>query len=470
MARQILIVDAVATNRIVLKVKLAAAFYDVAQAVGAEEALAQTRADPPALVIIGGLDDRSPVELCAQLRARPATAHCPVILLTAGTDAGFRLAALKAGASTVLDQPCCDALLLAQLRSLLRNQETETELRMREGTHRALGLSEPRVAFDAPGRVGVIAEDRRGMAGRVAALKSAMPHLLELMAPSDIFRSIKPPDEGAAQTPDALVIALRAADPEAELQILPDLRARMATRFSGVLVLVPDCAGQAAAAALDLGADDVAPLDIPPEEIALRIGRLVARKRMADRLRSTVREGLRAAVTDPLTGLYNRRYALPHVARIAERATRVGRPFAVMVADLDHFKQVNDRFGHAAGDAVLAEVASRLRNNLRPVDLLARIGGEEFLIALPDASDQVAQATAHRLCAAVAAAPFGIPGHDQPVPVTVSIGVSMARLPALTGKSNPDHKPEVLLRRADAALFEAKAQGRNQVELSRPAA
>ncbi|TNF23248.1 MAG: diguanylate cyclase [Rhodobacteraceae bacterium] len=475
MSRQILIVDAVATNRIVLKVKLAAAFYDVAQAVTAREALDMVRRNPPALIVLGGLHDIPAVEFCARLRRLPATAYCPIVVLTSPTGADLRLAALEAGASCLLEQPYCDALLLARIRSLMRGQDTETELRMREGTHRALGLAEPKPAFEVPGRIGVIAEDRRAIAGRVAALKAAMPHRVDLMAPRDVLRG-EQRTRDRTPAPDVLVIALDEGQPEAALKILPDLRARMATRFAGVLMLVPDAAGTTAATALDLGADDVAARDISPAEMALRTERLLIRKRMADRLRSTVREGLRAAVTDPLTGLFNRRYALPHVARIADRSARLGRPFAVMVADLDHFKQINDRYGHAAGDAVLAEVANRLRQNLRPVDLVARIGGEEFLIALPDATPEVARITAHRLRRAMADTPFDIPGHDQPVPITVSIGVTMAGVPkaralcAKTARALPDLRPEVLLRRADAALYEAKAHGRNQVELGRPAA
>ena len=103
-----------------------------------------------------------------------------------------------------------------------------------------------------------------------------------------------------------------------------------------------------------------------------------------DQLRASVEDRLRLAMTDPLTGLHNRRYAMAHLSRIAERAAVAGRTFALMILDLDRFKAINDTHGHAAGDAVLAEVAARLSAQLRPIDLVARIGGEEFLIALPD--------------------------------------------------------------------------------------
>lgn len=477
MARQILIVDAVATNRIVLKVKLTAAFYEVTQATNAAEALDHVRGTGPSLIMIGGIRDMSPVALCTKLRETEATQNCSIVMLATESCAEARLAVLNAGANSILEQPCCDALLLARLRALLRTHETEAEVQTREGTHRALGLSEPSAPFEVPGRIGVIAENRRSLTGRMSDLRAATPHRIALMSPRDVFYPEAGPEAKRPEAPsDVLILALTGANPEAELQIIPDLRARMASRDAGVLVLTPAGDGSAAATALNLGADDVAPADISTAEIALRADRLMARKRMSDRMRSTVQEGLRAAVTDSLTGLFNRRYALPHMSRIAERAARLGRPFAVMVADLDHFKRVNDRYGHAAGDAVLAEVAQRLRCNLRAVDLVARIGGEEFLMVLPDASDLKADRMAHRLCAAISDHPFAIPDRDDPIHVTISIGVTIAQFAQnLAGFSPPDTlppelRPTTLLRRADTALYEAKAQGRNQVELSRPAA
>ncbi len=194
------------------------------------------------------------------------------------------------------------------------------------------------------------------------------------------------------------------------------------------------------------------------------------RKRIADQLRDTVRTGLKAAVSDPLTGLHNRRYAMPHLARVAEHAAATGRTFAVMVADLDHFKQINDIYGHASGDAVLVETARRLRESLRGVDLLARIGGEEFLIVMPATPFSEARVAASRLCRRIGEEAFSVPGAREPVHVTISIGVTMGG----SGKPGgiPDSVPTAndLLDAADKALYEAKLQGRNQVNLARPAA
>jgi two-component system, cell cycle response regulator len=201
---------------------------------------------------------------------------------------------------------------------------------------------------------------------------------------------------------------------------------------------------------------------LAPAEIVRRIQRLVTCKRRADRQRAAVEDRLRQAVIDPLTGLYNRRFALPQLAQIGQRAAVDGTDFAAFVVDIDRFKQVNDRFGHAAGDAVLVEVAQRLTANLRAGDLLARIGGEEFLAVLPDISLTVAQGIAERLCHAMASEPFCLPD-GTPISVTVSIGM------AISTASRPD-RIGGLIDDADHALMAAKSAGRNQVTLSRSAA
>ena len=140
-----------------------------------------------------------------------------------------------------------------------------------------------------------------------------------------------------------------------------------------------------------------------------------------------------------------------------------------MVADMDHFKRINDTMGHAAGDAVLIETARRLRENLRAVDMVARIGGEEFLIVMPGAGLANAKKAAQRLCRVIRNTPFIVPGIKLPVTATISIGMTVCDP---RKRSNPPHplSAEALLGRADKALYGAKAEGRDRVTLLRPAA
>jgi two-component system cell cycle response regulator len=217
--------------------------------------------------------------------------------------------------------------------------------------------------------------------------------------------------------------------------------------------------------AFDLGADDVIDAGLEPREVAARLSRLLDRKRRDDQLRATLSDGLRLAVIDPLTGLFNRRYALAQLGRIAERAQRGDSGFAVLAIDLDRFKAVNDSFGHAAGDCVLIEVARRLSLSMRAGDLLGRIGGEEFIVALPQTTASNALALANRLRLAVEAAPVRI---DTATAISVTISVGLA----VSGPLTPAGAEPVAatLARADRALLRAKADGRNQVTTDRTAA
>jgi two-component system cell cycle response regulator len=181
-------------------------------------------------------------------------------------------------------------------------------------------------------------------------------------------------------------------------------------------------------------------------------------------MRASVQDGLRMAVFDPLTGLHNRRYGTAQLNAIADRARAEENEFAVMVVDIDRFKTVNDRWGHAAGDTVLVEVAGRLAANLRATDLLARIGGEEFLIALPNTILGEAQVAAERLCRAIESAPIILSDGTQ-VRITISIGMT-------TGGAAPSDPISVsdLVAQADRALMHSKTHGRNQVTIVRHAA
>jgi two-component system cell cycle response regulator len=172
-------------------------------------------------------------------------------------------------------------------------------------------------------------------------------------------------------------------------------------------------------------------------------------------------EAQRLSITDALTGLWNYRYFTMTVGKEIERATRFGRPLGLLMLDLDHFKGVNDTFGHPRGDAVLVEFAARVRAEVRDVDTVARYGGEEIVVILPETDAAGAAVLAERICDAVRRRPFGEPG-VTPVHLTVSIG----------GAVYPDHGQTtgLLLGCADEALYDAKRNGRDTWRMSTGAA
>lgn len=197
-----------------------------------------------------------------------------------------------------------------------------------------------------------------------------------------------------------------------------------------------------------------------PERIVLalnseiRLGSTVLRVELKDpELVRLEEETFRAAITDPLTKVPNRRFFEERAAIEMARAQRHALPLALAFLDADHFKAINDTHGHAAGDAVLRELAGRLQGACRAEDLVCRYGGEEFVCLLCHAGLEDALGFAERLRARVAASP--VESGDVRIPVTVSIGVSARR---------EGDTLEGLLRRADAALYQAKQNGRNRVE------
>lgn len=448
MSGRILIIDDVATSRIVLRTRLQACCYRVMEAACGAAGLRLAREHAPDAILLDlDLPDLDGISVCRRLRADPATRMIPVVMVTGNPDPGARLRALAAGVDDFMPRPVDEPLLLARLRSLLRARETEAELSLRETTGRALGFAEEVPAFDG----------RRAVIAVVAPEPEAARAWQAALAPHSAHRITVPGRAEAvfcgAVVPDAFVLAADLARPGDGLRLMSDLRCRTATRHAAMCIVLPEGQAELAAMALDLGAGEVVTAPFDPRELALRLDALVRRKRLGDRLRASLRDGMRQAVRDPLTGLHNRRYMLPHLARIAERAGQTGARYAVMALDLDRFKTVNDRWGHGAGDAVLVELARRLTDNMRAVDLLSRMGGEEFLVALPDTGLAEAQAVAERLCRVVEEQPVPLPTGGT-ASVTLSIGL------AIGGGARPVGE---VLDQADQALLLAKAAGRNQV-------
>ncbi len=172
-------------------------------------------------------------------------------------------------------------------------------------------------------------------------------------------------------------------------------------------------------------------------------------------LNEMVDEVKKMAITDPLTGLYNRRYMNDMLSKEFQKAKRYGGNLSCLMVDIDHFKQVNDTYGHAVGDMVLKEVAATLKNCLRTVDIVARWGGEEFVILLPATKLKQAEEAAQKVLRAVSKTKFD---HIEGEPLTVSIGISSSSSKKLTTE-------DMIVNTADEALLEAKRNGRNRTEV-----
>jgi two-component system cell cycle response regulator len=248
--------------------------------------------------------------------------------------------------------------------------------------------------------------------------------------------------------PDVLVVdvALSARD---RLDLVAEVKAAAEVFRTAVVVVLPaaEATVERVREELRRGAQDVLVAPVRDGELSARVQSAGRMKILQEELVEQTRRIERHIYEDPLTRVHNRRYLFAHLRALVSGARRHGRPLSVAVVDLDGFKGVNDRLGHAAGDEALVGVADALRSGVRAEDTVGRMGGEEFLVLLPDTGRSAAARAAERLRAGVAAA-------EGPEPLTASIGWATLE---------PDEEPDDLVRRADDALYEAKAQGRDRV-------
>ena len=205
---------------------------------------------------------------------------------------------------------------------------------------------------------------------------------------------------------------------------------------------------------LEIGVNDYLTRPIDKNELMARVRTQIRKKRYTERLRDNVQASIEMAITDALTGLFNRRYMETHVGTLVEQATSRGKPLTVLVLDIDYFKSINDSWGHDAGDDVLREFAVRIKKSIRGIDLACRYGGEEFVVVMPETDMAVATMVAERLRRRIATEPFPIQQGAKSVEVTISIGIAALER---------DEDAAKVFKRADQALYRAKRDGRNRV-------
>ena len=450
MSARVLVVDDQPLNVKVLEAKLSSEYYEVISATDGASALAAMREEKPDIVLLDimmpGMDG---FEVCRQMKADPSLVHIPVIVITALSEARDRVRGLEAGADDFLTKPINENALFARLRSLLRIKLSLDELRLRDQTSQQLGLTEAgdAAANESKARI-LLIEDLPGDAKLVREVLSREHEVVHLTDTETALRT------ASIEPFDLIIISVELKDSDG-LRLCSQLRSRDVTRNLPLLVLIAENATTKLAKALDLGVSDYLYKPIDSNELIARTRNQVRHKRYQDILRTTYHRSISLAVTDTLTGLYNRLYLTSHLGSLLERVVEEDKPLSIAMIDVDHFKDVNDRHGHAVGDEVLREIAHRLDQFSRATDLVARLGGEEFVIVMPETTVEAAQLVTARLRREVASAPFGTTPVAGGLAVTVSIGVA--------GMLGDDDTPESLLKRADDALYAAKRGGRNRV-------
>jgi two-component system cell cycle response regulator len=257
---------------------------------------------------------------------------------------------------------------------------------------------------------------------------------------------------------DLVIVSLYLEDGDG-LRLCSHLRSNERTRRLPILLVIEPEEMGGLVKGFEIGVNDYLFRPIEGNELWARVRTQMRRKRYQDLMRENYQRSLSLALTDSLTGLYNRRYLNAHLSSMIERAQASGKPLSLFMLDIDHFKRVNDTYGHASGDEVLRQVAGLISHNLREFDLTARIGGEEFVVVMPDTPVTAALMVADRMRKMVAETDMPLRGAATTSPQRVTVSIGVANL--VEGEGGDE-----LLRRADEALYAAKNAGRNQVVIA----
>lgn len=453
MSARILVVDDVPINVRLLQAKLTAEYFDVVTASDGPSALEALAAEPPDIVLLDVMmPGMTGFEVCRRIKADPRWTHIPVIMVTALDLPEDRVEGLEAGADEFLTKPVDDLALLARVRSLVRLKMLMDEWRMRQETGQRLGVRQEGPTLSAESGEGadilLVSEDDRQL----------LRYQTTLDRDGHSVRTIRPEASTVEQIQKSqaslLIVDLnvRSIDP---LRLCSQLRSHEATRHLPILIVGNESDTPKLIKGLELGVNDYLKKPLEPNELRARVRTQIKRKRFQQRIISMHEASLAMALTDSLTGLYNRNYFTAHVEALLRNAREQGRPLSLMMVDVDHFKAVNDTYGHAAGDEVLQELARRISNSVRGFDLVARLGGEEFVIVMPECRVKEAEGAGERLRNIVCGTPFEVPAAGRSLEITASFGLAQYQG---WGDSADD-----LMARADQALYEAKRSGRNRV-------
>lgn len=451
MSARVLVVDDILPNVKLLEAKLSTEYYEVLTATSGPEALKKIETDNPDIVLLDvmmpGMDG---FEVCAAIKKNPDTAHIPVVMVTALTDAQDKVRGLEAGADDFLSKPINDTALMARVRSLVRLKMALDEWRVRENAANQFGaVSESPNIMTEPveGARVLVIEDKEYEKSKIAET---------LMRDHNIVMGV---DTGAKGMEligkydfDIVMVSLN-LNGEDGLRLCSHLKSNERTRSVPIVMIAEQDDMVYVAHGLEIGAHDYILRPLDKNELLARVRTQIRRKRFQERLRSTYEISLNMALTDSLTGLYNRRYFEVHLDKLLQKNKISRKALAVIMMDIDHFKSVNDTYGHNVGDEVLKIFAERLNASLRSFDLVARLGGEEFVVLLPDITRERAYMVAERLRRAVADTPFPCSIEEGALKITASLGGAVIE--------HGGHQIHEVLDRADKCLYEAKRGGRN---------
>jgi two-component system, cell cycle response regulator len=451
MTARVLVVDDVRSNRKLLQTRLSLEYFEVLAATNGPDAIAICQKGECDIVLLDvkmpGMDG---FEVCRRLRNARDTAHLPIVLLTALDRPADRVRGLDSGADDFLTKPVDEIALIARVRSLVRLKFSIDELRARAAHSGEAGTPAPAQAMklEAPerGRL-LLVDEQRNSSERIVGAVSPYHDVTLATDPGEALATAR------EEAVDLMIVSLGSGAFDG-LRLCSQVRSHQRTRNLPMLLIADPDDRPKVLRGLELGVNDYLTRPIDRNELLARVRTNVRQKRYADRLRQSVQQSIEMALYDALTGLNNRRSLERRLPAMIEIARQRGAPLTMMVLDIDHFKRVNDTYGHDVGDLVLKGFAAQLLETVRSGDLICRLGGEEFVVAMPGVDAAEAARIAERARRTTESRDFRIDGPAGSVSITVSIGLAEWR---------EGWDAAELYRRADRALYLSKSAGRNRV-------
>jgi two-component system cell cycle response regulator len=455
MTGRILIVDDRPANLGVLEAKLVSEYFDVMTATSGQEALDLVNRQLPDIVLLDVMmPDMDGYQVCEILKKNPKTAYIPVVMVTALNDVKDRIRGLEAGADEFLTKPIHDMQMLSRVRSLIRLKVLVDSLRLQRTASSGLGIPEDQlVVFPTDEqihgvRIACLIDDPLVREKAELFLKQDKHSLSFFSNPESFLENL------SSKKYDLALVSLMFQGEET-LRLCSQVRSSVETRHLPIIMISEDFQERLLAKALDIGVNDyiVEPLD--SNELRLRVRTQVKRLLYQKLLRLSHEKSINLSLTDELTKLYNRRYFNAHLDALLQADKSQIRAACLMILDIDHFKSINDTFGHDQGDRVLVDVARLLQASTRDSDLVARLGGEEFVVVMDNATLGTGLRVAERLRRSIESKSFPLIRGGQ-INISISIGITVSD--ATKAPLNRDQ----MLKAADLALYQAKHAGRNR--------
>ena len=447
---KILIVDDEPLNVKLLAALIPSDQYDTVRAYSGEEALKIVTDFPPDLILLDimmpGLNG---YELTRLLKSDPESEDIPIVLVTAFGGEDCEIKGLEAGADEFLNKPVNKTELLARAKSLIRLRQYKEQIKSRTCSMNSVAFQKDENNCPENEELNLpsilIVEDNKIDAKLIQRYLHGEPYQLKLANDGEeaISRS---------QQERIDVILLDLILPKKNgFEVCSTLKEMEHTQNIQIVAITGLCDLESKLKGIELGVDDYLIKPVNMHVLRTRIKSLVKKKALLDKLCDRYEMAVHSAITDKLTGLYNRRYFDHFLDLELKRSSRQNASLALLMMDIDNFKQINDTLGHLFGDKILNKLGDLIKTKIREIDLAARYGGEEFAIVMSNTGLEEAAEIAERIRKSIKEYKFD----TKKIFTTVSIGLALYPLDA--------NSLQELLNKADSALYKAKRDGKNQV-------